>query len=94
MFAGIMMAAIHKSMNGRGGLEGWQWVFIIDGIITCPIALFGYFCFPDLPENTRASYLNDKERQLALDRLPPKKEDGHNIAPWSLTKRVLGQPIM
>ncbi|KAI9166358.1 Pantothenate transporter liz1 [Paramyrothecium foliicola] len=94
MFAGIMMAAIHRTMNGRGGLEGWQWVFLIDGIITCPVAFFGYFYFPDLPENTRARYLNEEERKLALGRLPPKREDGHNIAPWSLTKRVLGQPTI
>ncbi|RMZ69287.1 transmembrane transporter Liz1p [Pyrenophora seminiperda CCB06] len=30
MFAGIMMTAMHKSMQGRGGLKGWQWVFIIE----------------------------------------------------------------
>jgi hypothetical protein len=34
MFAGAMMAAIHESMDGRGGLAGWQWVFLIDGIIS------------------------------------------------------------
>lgn len=29
MFAGVMMAAIHKGMEGMGGLGGWQWVFLI-----------------------------------------------------------------
>jgi len=29
MFAGIMMAAIHKSMAGMANLQGWQWVFLI-----------------------------------------------------------------
>jgi MFS family permease len=29
MFAGVMMTAIHKSMRGMAGLQGWQWVFII-----------------------------------------------------------------
>lgn len=78
MFAGAMMAAIYTTMDGHSGLAGWQWVFLIDGIITCPIALFGFFYFPDLPETTRAPYLNQTERNLALDRLPPKSEDGHN----------------
>lgn len=94
MFAGAMMAAIHESMDGRAGLYGWQWVFLIDGIITCPIAIFGFFYFPDVPENTQAPYLDEKERQIALDRLPPKKEDGHNIQAWSLAKRVLGSPVL
>ncbi|PTD02112.1 Pantothenate transporter liz1 [Fusarium culmorum] len=87
MFAGAMMAAIHESMEGHGGLAGWQWVFLIDGIITLPIAVFGFFYFPDVPEYTDAPYLNEKERQLALDRLPPKREDGHSIQAWSLIKR-------
>lgn len=94
MFAGAMMAAIHESMEGYAGLGGWQWVFLIDGIITCPVAIFGFFYFPDVPENTQAPYLNENERQLALDRLPPKKKDSHNIQAWSLAKRVLGQPVL
>ncbi|KAF4995272.1 hypothetical protein FGRMN_5237 [Fusarium graminum] len=94
MFAGAMMAAIHESMDGRAGLEGWQWVFLIDGIITLPVAVFGFFFFPDVPEYTDAPYLDEKERQLALDRLPPKKEDGHSIQAWSLIKRVMGHPLL
>lgn len=93
MFAGAMMAAIHESMDGCAGLAGWQWVFLIDGIITFPVAIFGFFFFPDIPEITEAFYLSKEERQLALDRLPPKKEDSHNIQAWSLAKRVLGHPI-
>lgn len=69
-------------------------MFLIDGIITCPIAFFGFAFFPDLPETTKAPYLNKLERDLALNRLSPKKEDGHSISPWSLAKRVLGQPTV
>jgi len=29
LFAGIMMTAMHKTMEGKSGLKGWQWVFII-----------------------------------------------------------------
>ncbi|KAH8646126.1 pantothenate transporter liz1 [Xylariales sp. PMI_506] len=92
MFAGVMMTAIYKGMNGYSGLAGWQWVFIIDGIITCPIAIMGYLYFPDVPEYTKAPYLSESEKQLALARLPPKREDGHNINPWSLAKRTFKSP--
>ncbi|GKT44499.1 pantothenate transporter liz1 [Colletotrichum spaethianum] len=66
MFAGVMMAAIYKGLGGLAGLGGWQWVFIIDGIITLPIALFGFFYFPDIPENTSARYLSDSEKNWIL----------------------------
>ncbi|KAK2802883.1 hypothetical protein FQN51_004145 [Onygenales sp. PD_10] len=88
MFAGIMMTAIYQTMNGHLGLPGWRWVFIIDGIITLPIAFFGFAFFPDLPENTKAFYLNEEERRLALARLPPKNPEGHKIG-FSLVKRSL-----
>lgn len=65
--------------------------FIIDGIITLPVAVFGYLFFPDLPETTTASYLKPHEKELALSRLPPKNPEGHNIG-MSLIKRVLAQP--
>lgn len=92
MFAGVMMTAIHKSMDGYSGLAGWQWVFIIDGIITLPIAIMGFLYFPDTPELTKAPFLSQEEIKLALDRLPPKKADGHNIDPWSLANRVFKSP--
>ena len=34
--------------------------FIIDGIITMPIALYGFLMFPDVPSTTRAFYLSEE----------------------------------
>ncbi len=36
--------------------------FIIDGIITLPIALYGFIVFPDVPTTTRAFYLTEEVR--------------------------------
>ncbi|RDW88145.1 hypothetical protein BP6252_00177 [Coleophoma cylindrospora] len=87
MFAGLMMTAMYKSMDGLAGMPGWRWVFIIDGIITLPIAVFGFFYFPDLPATTQAPYLSAEERLLAVSRLPPKKT--HQKVDLALLKRVL-----
>ncbi|KAK7614318.1 pantothenate transporter liz1 [Phyllosticta paracitricarpa] len=94
MFAGLMMTATYQGMNGYAGLAGWKWLFIVNGIITLPIAIVGFIFFPDLPENTKAKWLNKAERELALARLPPKDPEGHNINPWSLAKRVFGHPAL
>ncbi|KAM0518261.1 hypothetical protein ACHAPS_007904 [Verticillium nonalfalfae] len=68
MFAGVMMAAIHR--------------------------VFGFMYFPDTPGKTKANYISEKEKQLAVARLPPIKEDGHNIHPVSLFKRVFANPVL
>ena len=66
----------------------------IDGIITFPIAIFGFFYFPDTPERTKASYITEKEKQMAIARVPSISKDGHNVMPLSLIKRVLCTPTL
>jgi len=74
MFGGFLQTGIHRGLNGSGGLAGWRWLFIIDGLITLPVALYGFFLFPDTPRTTQAPYLNAKERLLAISRVPEPSE--------------------
>jgi ACS family pantothenate transporter-like MFS transporter len=74
MIGGFIQTGIHKSMNGRHGLSGWRWLFIIDGIITLPVAIYGFLLFPDTPRNTRAPYLSSEEKALAMARVPEVSE--------------------
>ncbi|KAF2707101.1 MFS general substrate transporter [Pleomassaria siparia CBS 279.74] len=68
MFSGYLMAAVYH-LDGRGGFRGWQWLFIVDGVISLPIALAGYFVLPDVPEISKPFYLTEKERQYAIERM-------------------------
>ncbi|CAK7568409.1 MAG: hypothetical protein SEPTF4163_006397 [Sporothrix epigloea] len=79
LIGGFIQTGIHKSLNGRNGLAGWRWLFIIDGLLTIPVALYGIFFFPDTPHNSTAFYLSESERQLARERVPLKEQayEGH-----------------
>lgn len=68
MFSGYLMAGVYK-LGGRGGFAGWQWLFIIDGVISLPIALAGYFVLPDVPEISRPFYLTEEEVKFAQKRM-------------------------
>lgn len=70
LFGGFIQTGIHSSMEGLSGLSGWRWLFIIDGIITLPVALYGFIVFPDTPSRTTAFYLSENERALAVSRVP------------------------
>ena len=34
-----LMASGLLQLRGRGGLEGWKWLFLVDGIITLVVAI-------------------------------------------------------
>ncbi|KAI8721542.1 MFS domain-containing protein [Fusarium sp. LHS14.1] len=75
LIGGFIQTGIHKSLNGRHGLSGWRWLFIVDGLLTVPVATYGFLCFPDTPHTTAAFYLTDDERRLAKSRVPLIEKD-------------------
>ena len=68
MFSGYLMAACYR-LDGVNGFRGWQWLFIVNTVISLPIAIAGFFFLPDYPANTRAFYLNDRDIALAKERM-------------------------
>jgi MFS transporter, ACS family, pantothenate transporter len=89
LFSGFLQGGIYSSMNGRHGLAGWRWLFIVDFLITLPVAIYGFYGFPDTPSSTRARYLTAEERQLAITRLPRVEKERGQIG-WSIIRRCLG----
>lgn len=52
-------------MRGLGGLNGWRWIFIIEGIMTVVLAVAGYWLLVDFPDSKRGnwSFLGPRERE-------------------------------
>lgn len=65
-FAGLIAIVLFK-MDGIAGLEGWRWLFIIQGILTFVVAAAGTHFLPDDPTVTR--WLTPEERILAHERI-------------------------
>ncbi|KAK1722251.1 hypothetical protein CaCOL14_005890 [Colletotrichum acutatum] len=73
MFGGYLQAAAYNNLNGVAGMAGWRWLFIIDGIISLPISIAGFFLFPGLPTSPKVWWLTDAEQKLAQARM---RDDG------------------
>lgn len=65
-FAGLIAIGCFK-LEGIAGLEGWRWLFIIQGVASFAVAVLSVFLLPDEPLRTR--WLNESQRQLAHDRI-------------------------
>jgi sugar phosphate permease len=65
-FGGLLAFAIEK-MDGISGVNGWQWIFIIEGLFTVACALPVWFYLPDGPDT--AKFLTDTEKHFVANRL-------------------------
>ncbi|PCH39025.1 MFS general substrate transporter [Wolfiporia cocos MD-104 SS10] len=59
-FGGILAYAIER-MNGIGGLAGWSWIFLLEGLVTVVVAISAYYYMEDYPES--ASFLTNEEKE-------------------------------
>lgn len=77
-FSGLLAFAIAK-MDGVGGLEGWRWIFILEGILTVIVAVTCFFCLCDSPALSTSWLDADEIRYLELRQLSRQqvKAKGH-----------------
>ncbi|KAI6090994.1 MFS general substrate transporter [Hypoxylon rubiginosum] len=65
-FGGLLAYAI-AGLDGRGGLAGWRWIFIIEGLMTAAVAIASAFLIVDWPE--KCHFLTPDEKRLLELRL-------------------------
>ncbi|ROT38290.1 MFS general substrate transporter [Sodiomyces alkalinus F11] len=65
-FSGLLAFGI-AHMDGVAGLEGWRWIFILEGIATVLVAAWAFWALHDFPET--ASFLTAEERAFVVWRL-------------------------
>lgn len=72
-------------MEGVGGLRGWRWIFIIEGIITCLVAIAGWFIILDFPDKAeKKGFLTQTEAAVILRRIEIDRADSvHDPLTWA-----------
>jgi MFS family permease len=65
-FGGLLAAAIGL-MRGKGELDGWSWIFIIEGIVTVLVGVASFFLITSSPDHSR--FLKPHEREYLKARL-------------------------
>ncbi|KAH8802916.1 high-affinity nicotinic acid transporter [Xylogone sp. PMI_703] len=71
MFSGTISGLLAYAigfMNGAGGLAGWRWIFILEGLPAILCSIVTFFLLPNYPET--AKFLTEEERDAVLSDLP------------------------
>ncbi|OOO12208.1 major facilitator superfamily MFS_1 [Aspergillus oryzae] len=85
LFSGFLQSAAYTNLNGVHGHAGWRWLFIIDGIITLPLALAGFLFFPNLPQDGKKTWwTTEDEHILSVKRMEAIGRAGKE--PWTVAK--------
>ncbi|EFQ95907.1 hypothetical protein PTNB73_03676 [Pyrenophora teres f. teres] len=63
-------------MDGTAGVRGWSWIFIIEGIITCVVAILAWFMILDFPDKAeKTGFLTPAEAKAILYRIEEDRGD-------------------
>jgi MFS family permease len=76
-------------MNGVGGLPGWKWLFIVEGLPAALLGIAALWVLPDRPDD--ASFLTAEERVLIRRRIDsePREREQRHLLPALTDARVL-----
>lgn len=85
-FGGLLASAIGK-MDHMRNYRGWRWIFILEGCLTCVVAIFFFFMLPPFPED--AKWLTPEERAYVKARL--QVDQGRSAADRKITLADVGR---
>jgi len=86
-------------MDGILGIRGWSWIFIIEGVITCVLALIGYVIIIDFPDRVlqrrNGKFLSAGDVMILKARIDRDRDDstadsitwekvGEHLSDWKL----------
>ena len=81
------LSGLLLGLDGAHGLRGWQWLFLIEGLPACALALVVLKFLPDGP--AQATFLSQAEKDAITARLAVEKPPAHtSIWPGIFDSRV------
>ena len=89
--AGLADFPADPAHGRRGGLAGWQWLFVLQALPTIALALVFYLAMPDSPATAR--WLTAENRQWLVEQLAREREKREQVGRFSV-KDALTNPTV
>ncbi|KAL7764686.1 hypothetical protein ACKLNR_005831 [Fusarium oxysporum f. sp. zingiberi] len=68
--SGLLAAGIFAGLGGVAGLQGWRWLFILEGAATFLLGLVAFVMLPDFPATKSQGWLfTAEEKEVAVTRM-------------------------
>ncbi|KAF9042193.1 major facilitator superfamily domain-containing protein [Panaeolus papilionaceus] len=91
-FSSILAWGLSR-LRGKAGLNGWQWIFLIEGAATILLGIVTWFYIPDFPD--RARFLSEKQRKVVMHRVEVDRGDSTpDEMTWRKFFKHLADPVL
>ncbi|KAL1311813.1 hypothetical protein AAFC00_001892 [Neodothiora populina] len=94
-FGNLIAAGILSGLDGVRGIDSWQWLYIIEGVITVFIGLVVTVVLPDFPDTWKALSPELKHianRRLAIEAAEADIDEGGGMSQWRGIKLAFADP--
>ncbi|KAF4965631.1 hypothetical protein FSARC_6594 [Fusarium sarcochroum] len=72
--SGLIAGAVITGLEGTNGMEGWRWLFVIEGVVTVGVAIAANFILLDYPHSSTKRF-STEEQAIAIARIAHDKKD-------------------
>ncbi|WP_338750446.1 MFS transporter [Janibacter alittae] len=79
-------------MDGLGGLHGWQWLFVLEGIPTVLLGVLIFFLLPDSPQ--KAPWLDAEEADELTRRAVGEQGVHVEARPGAIVRNAMAKPFL
>lgn len=88
VIGGPLSGWIMNDWAGHWGLEGWRWMFILEGLPTCLLGVVVFFLLDDKP--AQASWLSNEEKMIVQGEIDAENASGpskHGLSSYLVAMR-------
>lgn len=74
---GPLSGGIMHGFDGLWGMEGWQWLFLVEGLPACVLGVVVFFVLSDRPDSAR--WLSPEDRRLVAEDVARDRPTGDKV---------------
>ncbi|MDE3200187.1 MAG: MFS transporter [Acidobacteriota bacterium] len=89
---GSPLSGLLLELHNVGGLQGWQWMFLIEGAIAVLVGIAAFWYLDDKPAQAR--WMPEEERQVLMHVLSSEESERRASSPGRLLKMVRDKQVL
>ncbi|MEU6763923.1 MFS transporter [Streptomyces sp. NPDC046853] len=78
------------ALDGAAGLQGWQWMFLVEGLVTVAVGVLVWIALPSRPQDAR--WLSPEQAAALSERAAGSEPSPHRLR--GNLKRAFGRPVV